>query len=178
MCFNTLTCVERYVAVVHPITYWNLKNAQGVQIKNVVIGCTWLLSYALASFMNVKSDILPVVIFSFITALCIIVVFFCSLSVLLVLIRPGPGRVGGSREQLDKSKLRAFHTIVIILAVLLIMFGTSALLSVLYASGWQAEDTRCHLSLSMVWMTLPVTMVLPVLFLQRAGWFDCCKSNK
>lgn len=178
MFFDTLTCMERYVAVVHPITYRNFKNVKGVRVRNAAIGCAWLLSFLITSSMNVKIEILTAIIFLLATALCIAIVFFCSLSVLFVLIRPGPGKVSGSKRQLDESKLRAFHTIVIILAVLLLRLGANVLLSIFYALPVAAEDTKCHLILSMVWMTLPGSMVQPLLFIQRAGWFACCKSNK
>lgn len=178
MFFDTLTCMERYVAVIHPITYRNLKNVKGVRVRNAAIGCAWLLSFLITSLMNAKSEVLNAIIFLFVTALCIAIVFFCSLSVLFVLIRPGPGKVVGSKQQLDESKLRAFYTIVIILTVLLLRFGTNLLLSSFYTLPVAAEDTKCHLILSFVWMTLPGSMVQPLLFIQRAGWFACCKSNK
>lgn len=175
---DILTCVERYMAVVHPITYRNFKNVKGVRVRNAAIGCAWLLSFLITSSMNVKIEILTAIIFLLATASCIAIVFFCSLSVLFVLIRPGPGKVSGSKRQLDETKLRAFYTIVIILAVLLLRFGTNVLLSIVYTLPVAAEDTKCHLILSMVWMTLPGSMVQPLLFIQRAGWFACCKSNK
>lgn len=177
MIFDTLTCVERYVAVVHPITYQNLKNVKGVRIRNAAIGCTWLLSFSLTTVMNVKSPILIAVIFLGFNASCLVIVFFCNLCVLFVLIRPGPGKVGGAKQPGNKSKLRAFYTIVFILTTLLIRLGTNTFLSSFYTSAVPTEDTKCHLILSIMWMTLPGSMVLPLLFVQRAGWFVCCKSN-
>eukprot|EP00064_Thunnus_orientalis_P020341 superscaffoldBa00005544_g20476 len=38
--FHLLTCVERYLAVVHPITYMGLRNARGVRVRNISIGCS------------------------------------------------------------------------------------------------------------------------------------------
>ncbi|KAI9524416.1 hypothetical protein NQZ68_018099 [Dissostichus eleginoides] len=35
---HVLTCVERYLAVVHPVTYLNLKGQRGVRIRNICIG--------------------------------------------------------------------------------------------------------------------------------------------
>lgn len=177
MFFDTLTCVERYVAVVHPITYRNLKNVKGVTIRNVAIGCAWLLSFSLANFMIVKSKILIVQVFIFVTALCIAVVFFCSLCVLSVLIRPGPGKVGWAKQRVDQSKLRAFYTIVSVLVALLLRFGTNTFLSGFYTSAVPADDAKCPLIFSVVLMALPGSMVQPLLFLQRAGWLVCCKSK-
>lgn len=177
MLFDTLTCVERYVAVIHPITYRNLKNVKGVTIRNVAIGCTWLLSFSLTNFMVVKSQSLIIHIFMSVTVSCIAVVFFCSLRVLYVLVRPGPGKVGGAKQQVDQAKLRAFYTIVTILVALLVRFGTNALLSSFYTLAVQTEDSKCHLMFCVVWMNLLGIVVQPLLFLQRAGWFVCCKSK-
>lgn len=176
MFFDTLICVERYVAVVHPITYRNLKNAKGVVMRNVAIGCVWLLS-VLMSFLMLRSGVLIVIIFLCCTVVCITIAFFCSLCVLFVLIRPGPGKVGWAKPQVDQSKLKAFYTIVIILAMLLVRFVTNTVLSSFYTSAVPSEDTKCHLVMSIVWMSLPGGMVQPLLFLHRAGWLVCGKCN-
>ncbi|KAK2863359.1 hypothetical protein Q5P01_002892 [Channa striata] len=39
-CFHILTCVERYLAVVHPVTYLTLRQSGGVRIRNISVG-TW-----------------------------------------------------------------------------------------------------------------------------------------
>lgn len=49
ICFHVLTCLERYMAVIHPITYMHLRNARGVRIRNFSIGCVWLLRFGLTS---------------------------------------------------------------------------------------------------------------------------------
>ncbi|KAK2899464.1 hypothetical protein Q8A73_012593 [Channa argus] len=80
--FHVLTCVEHYLAVVHPITYRGLKQSAGVRIRNICTG----------------------------------------ISVLCVLIRPGPGEVGKDRERVAQSKQKAFYTIMSIMGVLWLLF--------------------------------------------------------
>lgn len=43
--FHLLSYVERYLAVVKPITYRRLRHARGVNIKYISIGCVWFLSF-------------------------------------------------------------------------------------------------------------------------------------
>ncbi|TNN38147.1 hypothetical protein EYF80_051685 [Liparis tanakae] len=44
--FHTLTCVERYLAVVHPVTYLGLKKGKGIRLRNISIGCVWLMAFS------------------------------------------------------------------------------------------------------------------------------------
>lgn len=43
--FHVLTCVERYLAVVHPTTYLSLRKERGIRIRNFSIGCVWLFCF-------------------------------------------------------------------------------------------------------------------------------------
>ncbi|KAI4789369.1 hypothetical protein KUCAC02_035285 [Chaenocephalus aceratus] len=167
---HILTCAERYLAVVHPVTYLNLKGQRGVRIRNICIGCVCLLCFVMS---NLPPDLtlvfhLGMMIFS------LIVVSFFSLSVLCVLIRPGPGEQGGDRTIVDQSKRRAFFTIVAILGVLLIRCFVSLVWAVFELSD---QPGNCDLIAAEVWFTLPSSLVLPLLFLHRAGKLACCKNN-
>uniref|UniRef100_A0AAV2KS97 G-protein coupled receptors family 1 profile domain-containing protein n=1 Tax=Knipowitschia caucasica TaxID=637954 RepID=A0AAV2KS97_KNICA len=53
---NTLTCVDRYLAVVHPISYLNLKRRAGVKIRNGAIAFLWLLGLACISLLSACSS--------------------------------------------------------------------------------------------------------------------------
>ena len=169
--FHILTCVERYLAVVHPITYLGLRNRGGVRIRNITIGCVWLLlcgSYGLVS----QESMIP--------ALCIIIismliVSFCSLSVLCALIRPGPG--DGAKDKDDQTKIRAFHTIMAITGALLFRLGGHVLALAIFSSPSVNHGVRCAVLVSGIWFGLPSSLVLPLLFLHRAGKLLCCKKN-
>lgn len=118
MFFHILTCLERYLAVVHPITYLSLKRERGIRIRNIIIGCVWLLCIVGTGLLNINFSFL-LLIFS------LIVVSFCSISVLCTLIRPGPGERGGDRARVDQSKQRAFYTIMAILGMVLLRLLSS-----------------------------------------------------
>ncbi|PWA13911.1 hypothetical protein CCH79_00018529 [Gambusia affinis] len=104
--FLILTCVEHYLAVVHPIDYLNMKNKRGIKIRNVVLVCVWLLCLVGLS-LAVKDYY--VLIDSGIVILTITTVPYCSISALRVLTQAGPGQSG--RDRVDQSKQRAFYTI-------------------------------------------------------------------
>ncbi|XP_068443441.1 uncharacterized protein [Clinocottus analis] len=174
--YHTLSCVERYLAVVHPVTYMGLKKGKGIRIRNISIGCVWLLSIADTVFLFMEDDQF-ITIYSYCTSSIIfLVISFCSLSVLYVLVRPGPGAEGEGRQRVGQSKMRAFYTIMAILGVLLMRVMVITIHSVLLGSPHVGETERCGVFLSMAWLTLPSSLVLPLLFLNRAGKLLCCKN--
>lgn len=121
--FDILTCVARYLAVVHPTTYLSLRNERGVRIRNVTIFCVWILSFV--ALVSVITNSAYNVVDFFLLVVSLIVTTFCSLSVLRVLTHRGPGERERNRERVNKSKLRAFYTILIILAMLVLRFSWS-----------------------------------------------------
>ena len=170
--FHLLTCVERYLAVVHPVIYLRLRQGGGVRIRNISIGCFWCICFISA---GLKVCILGKVISDFVLLVfSSIVVCFCSISVLFVLICSGPGEGGGNRERVDQSKQRAFYTIMAIMAVLLLRFLSSIVNTSLYV----LMSVTCQdyvLIWSLFWFDVPSSLILPLLFLQRAGKLSGCK---
>ncbi len=138
--------MDRHLAVVHPIIYLSLRQRGGVRIRNITTGCIWLLylgSFGLNRIGN----------FSTIPGFClsvfsVLVVSFCSLSVLCALIRPGPGEADRERKRVDQSKMRAFYTIMAIMGALLFRFGGHLLVLAVYASVALSERVRCGVLVS------------------------------
>lgn len=177
MFFHILTCVERYLAVVHPITYLSLSKTDGVMIRNISIGCVWLLCSGLITLRLLIVTNFIMILFFCNLVFSLIVICYCSLSVLRVLIRPGPGEEGGNRGKVDKSKQRAFITITVIFAVLLLRFGGNLVCLTLASSSVFSYSVGCAVQVSGVWFCLPSSYVLPLLFLHRSGKLLCFKSN-
>ncbi|KAF3837561.1 hypothetical protein F7725_005025 [Dissostichus mawsoni] len=171
--FHMLTCVERYLAVVHPVIYLRLRQGGGVRIRNISIGCVWCICFFVASLQSIPMFQLVIALMFF--AISLIVAFFCSISVLFVLIRPGPGEGGGKRERVDHSKQRALHTMMAITAALSWRLLSILLISSLYSSPLVAKCDIALMIWSAYWFTLPSSLVLPLLFLQRAGKLSGCK---
>ncbi|CAJ1085804.1 uncharacterized protein LOC127363544 isoform X2 [Xyrichtys novacula] len=168
---NILTCVERFLAVIHPVTYLTLRSERGIRIRNVSIGCVWMFSLGevglLTTSISAQMDI--VVLTS-----CLVIISFCSLSVLSVLIRPGPGNQGGDRKSVSQSKQKAFFTISLILVVLSLRCVWNLTWTFLFVS----KANQCLVMGCGVWLNLPTSLVLPVLFLQRSGISGFGKTTK
>lgn len=99
---------------------------------------------------------------------------YCSLCVLCLLIRAGPGEVGKDREWVHQSKQRAFHTVMAITGALCMCFTGMLLTLALGTSQVLSYNDGCVLLVSGYWFSLPSNLVLPLLFLHRAGKHVCC----
>lgn len=162
-----LTCVERYMAVVHPTTYVGLRKEKGSRIRNAGVCWAWLLSFiegGIAIYFKPSLSICSTAV----TTLNLVVVSFCSLSVLRVLYRPRPGAEGGSR-QVDAFKLRAFYTIFVVLGVLLLRYGFHIFATAIISLSGIDEYSVCVFWMSGFWFSLPSRLVAPLLFLHREG---------
>ncbi|XP_021168709.2 uncharacterized protein LOC110367370 isoform X1 [Fundulus heteroclitus] len=159
--FHILTCLERYLAVVHPITYLSLKSKRGTRIRNITIASVWLLCLVWTYLCKITKMIiwdLCYLIFA------LIVISFCCISVLCVLIQPGPGGQGKDRRRVDESKRRAFITIVSILGVLVLRVASNVIWELVMISTGLIE---CVMMAFTFWLNLPSSLVLPALFLYR-----------
>ena len=170
--FHVLTCIERYLAVVHPVTFLSLRNERGIRIRNAIVGCVWLFCFAGMTLVFIDQYIL--LDFCLLIA-SLPVISFCSLSVLCVLIRPGPGEQGGGRERADQSKKRAFFYIMTILGVLILKFGCGVVWVIVFLL--EREGGHCLMMAFNVWVSFPSSLVLPLLFLHRAGKSVCCSQS-
>ncbi|KAM3590966.1 uncharacterized protein V6R79_019751 [Siganus canaliculatus] len=165
--YHVLTCVDRYLAVVHPVAYRNLSQTAGRRIRYACVGGVWLLSslWIWSSFLVGNAII---------TSMCIFLTFaaisFCSVSVLRALIRPQPGAgEGGAKPKRDPAKLRAFHTIVAIKGALLLRLAGNMMSTAAFMLPQLQEREKCYFWFFMLWFNLPSSFILPLLYLHRAG---------
>lgn len=164
--FHVLTCAERYLAVVHPIIYLRLKNEKGIKIRNTAIGCFWLLCLAWGSTITMHTGPSFSFIILLFTTLVLISISVLNLSIVCVLIGLGPKGKGG-RKQCDPSKLKVLFTTMAILGALLFRFLWAIASIVVMNSEHIEESKKCSFTISLLWINIPSSLVLPVLFLQK-----------
>ncbi|KAM3590567.1 uncharacterized protein V6R79_012006 [Siganus canaliculatus] len=177
MFLHFLTCLERYLAVVHPVTYRNLRTEKGARIRNISIGSVWAVCIISIGTISMDDPHTMVLSSTLTISFELLLVSFISLSVLYVLIRPGPGEEGGARQRVDQSKLKAFYTIVAILGVLTLRLLSFILAGFLFTLQ-KDEKQSCGAWFSITWCGIPCSCVLPLLFLHRAGQLPCQKISK
>lgn len=175
--FHLLTCVERYMAVVQPVTYRNLRKAKWIKIRKITVGCVWLIGFVMAGLIFVDDNGLLAYVFIAAEALVIFIIFVFNLCVLCVLIRPGPGKEVKGRQQVDQSKLRALYTMALTLGVLLLRLSSYIISMFMYSYRQVGEPERCVVLLVGIWFTLPSSLALPLLFLQKNGKNLCQKNS-
>lgn len=171
--FSILTCLEHYLAVVHPVTYLRLKGGDGRRLRKVASCCVWLLCLGLM-FLILDSNLF-LIADTCILIVSIVVISFCSLSVLCYLVGPKPGEQGGKRDIVAQSKRRAFFAIVAILVVLLIRCNLNLAWSTSLIRGGRST---CVSMATSTWSNVPGSLVLPLLFIYRGGVSTCQKNEK
>lgn len=155
-------CLERYLAVAHPVTYLALRRSGGTRIRDVVLVCVWVLccGWSAGGTETLNPPFLPTFL---LLGLALLIVTFSSLRVLRVLIRPKPGQ---GRRSGQGSKLRAFQTMTAITGTMWMWF-LGVLVSLALSTDHSQVD-GCVLLVCGYWFTLPSNLVLPLLFLHRA----------
>lgn len=165
--FHILTCVERYLAVVHPIIYLTLKNEKGIKIRNTAIGCFWLLCLVWGSTITRHTEASFNLMILLFTTLVLIFISVLNLSIICVLIGLGPKGKDGRKQQYDPSKPRVLFTTMAILGVLLFRLLWAIASIVVMNSEYVQESKKCSFSISLLWINIPSSLVLPVLFLRK-----------
>lgn len=167
-CFHLLTCGERYLAVVHPITYMSLRTERGLKIRNCCLGFVWLFCFARMSLFDMK-DVILIMDFCFL-GLSFLIILGCNLLILYVLMCPAPGAHGGVR--VDQMKKRAFYTLLTILGVVVLRCSGSLIWIV-----FSEKKGYCLVKACMVWCNVPSSLVMPLMFVNRSGRFKCFKNT-
>ncbi len=167
--FQCLMCVERYLAVVHPVTF--LKNklfCSAVSWFTALSSC-FLVCLLYWNIMFMCYFLLQLLLF-------LSVNLFCSVSVLWALKKPGPGERGKERKEDNHMKRRAFYLILITTVTMFTIFVPVIIAGFLYILS--PQKVSIFTSFSLPCFITPVFFLQPVLYLKRVGQLSylCCWS--
>ncbi len=108
--YRCVICVERYLAVVHPVTFLKYK------LLRYKVICCWIIiiSFCLCCMFTIDSNT-TVYLWSFSVQFLLIlsIQLFCFLVVLRALMQSAPGERGRKSNEENHMKRRAFHLILI-----------------------------------------------------------------
>ncbi|XP_059397951.1 chemokine XC receptor 1-like [Carassius carassius] len=166
--FQCLICVERYLAVVHPVTFLKFKT-----LRKRVICCTvvWIITLGSCFYCMCPkvSDYISEVFFSLQFLLFLSIQLFCLVAVLRALKQTGPGERGRERGEENPMKRRAFRLISITIVSIIIIYapftisGFSLILTQHYIQELFSFGLFCNVL---------ACFVQPVLYLNRVGKFS------
>ncbi len=171
--FHCLMCVERYLAVVHPVIFLKYK-----PLRYRVICCTvaWIIilgSCLCCTFILISFSMVQNVWFISIQFLLFFFTqLFCLVAVLRALKQSGPGEK--KREEENHTKRRAFYLILITIVITIIQYSPFTV------TGFFVILTQK--SFLDVWCPAFVCYVLagfvqPIYYLQRARKLSCLRSS-
>ncbi len=169
--FQCLICVERYLAVVHPVIFLKFKSLRYRVICSVITCMSSLVSGGVNTFL-MPQYMLNFFIFLFIQFfLFLFTQLFCCLAVLRALKQSGPGERGRERREENHMKRRAFYFILITTMSTVILYVPFIILLALFGSAQPADTVFCII---LICFTL-VGLVQPLLFLYRVRKLPCVK---
>ncbi|XP_042567359.1 chemokine XC receptor 1-like [Cyprinus carpio] len=165
--FQCLICVERYLAVVHPVTFLKFKPLRYRVICSTVVWMFTLGSCLCCLFTLVSCNFyIYVCCFSLQFLLFLCIQLFCLVAVLRALKQPGPGERGRKREENNHTKSRAFYLILITTVSMIIIYvpyTVTGFHSILTQGYFQEPFTVAF------FCYILAGFVQPVLYLNRVG---------
>ncbi|XP_051532918.1 G-protein coupled receptor 4-like [Myxocyprinus asiaticus] len=143
--FQCLMCVERYLAVVHPVTFLKFKPLRYRVICSTTI---WIVNFGSCLFCMFTFLSLTIYIYVWFYLLQFILFFsiqlFCLLAVLRALKQPRPGERG--REEENNMKRRAFYIILITTVSMIITYVPHTITGVLVVVTQQSIQVLWSIS--------------------------------
>ncbi|XP_018601558.1 P2Y purinoceptor 1 [Scleropages formosus] len=168
--FLTCICLDRYVAVVHPIIFTRIRDNK---IRVVVSMVVWALTLAYSlvkSFMGVDS---VSEVFSGLILTAFSTMVFCNISIIWVLRRSVIGK-----EEMHPMKRKAFKMVLLILTIIVILYLPPVALMP-FAKYYSLRDFRCLISLivfSIMDLSCSIEPLLYIAKTEKLSFCTCCQK--
>lgn len=166
--FHIMACVDRYLAIVYPITYLRLRQSVGIRIQIISTVCVWLLSSAIGIFGFLERDYQFFVVSVPLAFFLVIISVFC-IHILCALKHAGPDGMGvrEDRGKVSQSRQRAARMVMAITGTLWMWFFGILLPIILINSSLRSDKYGCLVLLAGFWFSLPSNLILPVLYFRK-----------
>ncbi|KAM3600354.1 uncharacterized protein V6R79_021906 [Siganus canaliculatus] len=169
--FLSCICLDRYVAVVHPITFTDLKDRQHRAILALVV---WLITLVYAAAKCVGNIVNFEKVFTAMILAAFAFMVFCNIAILWVLRQSGPGR-----DEMHPVKKRAFKMVLIILAIIVFNYFPPVALFP-FQDYFSPEVFRCYIHYVAFGLMDFSSSIQPMLYLSKEkllGSLSCCQTN-
>ncbi len=172
--FQCLICAERYLAVVHPVTFLKYK-----PLRYRVICCTaaWIIVIAscLSCMLSIisKKFYIYSCFFSMELLFFLFIQLFCCVAVLRALKQSGLGERRREREEENPIKKRAFY-LILITTVNMVLMHVPYTISGVFTALTQYVSVLWFISFICF---MVAGLVQPVLYLHRTGRLFCLRSS-
>ncbi|XP_064873536.1 proteinase-activated receptor 3-like [Oncorhynchus nerka] len=112
--FLSCICLDRYMAVLHPITFTELKDRSH---RPVLAAVVWIVTLAYSTAKCVGNIVNFDKVFTIMILAAFAFMVFCNVAILWALRQSGPGR-----DEMHPVKKRAFKMVLIILAIIVLNY--------------------------------------------------------
>ena len=166
--FLCLICVERYVAVLFPVTFLKFKPLRYRLTCSAVVWVTVLgLSGLFVSVASTKNKYMFICSVLTLYSLILSIKLFCCFSIVRALKYPGPGQEGNEKEKANHMKRRAVTVIVILTVAMAIQYSPVFVAGLLFG----ALSMECF---NILWtisctVSLFIGYIHPFLYIHRVG---------
>lgn len=161
-------CLDRYMAVVHPITFTELKDRQHRAVLAIVV---WLITLVYASAKCVGNIPNFEKVFTGMILAAFAFMVFCNIAILLAL------RQSGRRDEMHPVKKRAFKMVLIILAI--IVFNYFPPVALFPFQDYFSQDVFiCYIHYIAFGLMDFSSSIQPMLYLskEKLPW-SCCQTS-
>ena len=151
--FQACICVERYLAVLHPVLFLKYKP---LRYRVACSTVAWLSNLGLCLVPAFNPHTLPVV-WCYVGLPLSLVMFSCCVAMLRALKQSGPGGGAGGKKGASQAKVKAFRFITVILVIMVISYSPLVALRGLDISFSEDQRNVAHSIFVLSMMTMGST---------------------
>ncbi|XP_033979204.1 proteinase-activated receptor 3 [Trematomus bernacchii] len=161
-------CLDRYMAVVHPITFTELKDRNHRAILAIIV---WVITLAYAAAKCVGNIVNFEKVFTGMILASFAFMVFCNISILWVLKQSGP-----ARDEMHPVKKRAFKMVLIILAIIVFNYFPPVALFP-FQDYFSPDVFRCYIHYVAFGLMDFSSSIQPMLYLSKVKLNCCHRGN-